>query len=160
MDTFWFILGILFVLAGIVGSVVPLLPGPPLGYVGLLIQQFKSEPPFSVKFLLVWALITIVVFLLDYIVPMYGTKKFGGTKYGVWGCTIGLLAGLFFGPWGIIIGPFAGAFLAELIADSKSDTAFKAALGSFIGFLFSTLLKLITCFLMGWYLVKTVIDAA
>ena len=156
MDTFWLILGILFVLAGIVGSILPMLPGPPLSYVGLLIQQFKSEPPYTVSFLVIWGVITIVVFVIDYVVPAYGTRKFGGTRYGMWGSTIGLLLGLFFVPWGIILGPFVGAFLGEMIASNKSNQAFRAAVGSFIGFIVGTLLKLIACVVMGWYLLAPV----
>jgi len=146
-------MGGLLILGGIIGSIVPFLPGPPLAYVGLLLQQLRSDPPFTVKFLLIWAGITILVSVLDYFIPLYGTKKFGGSKYGMWGCTIGLFAGIFFPPWGIIAGPFLGAFVGEMIASNQSDQALRAALGSFIGFLFGTLLKLIACFMMGWYLI-------
>jgi uncharacterized protein YqgC (DUF456 family) len=72
----------------------------------------------------------------------------------MWGCTIGLIAGFWFGPIGIIAGPFVGAFIGELLANNESDRALKAALGSFIGFMFSTLLKLVTCLVMGWYFIK------
>jgi len=154
MDTFWQVMGALLVLGGIVGSVVPFLPGPPLAYVGLLAQQLREEPPYTVKFLLIWAGIVVVVSVLDYLVPLYGTKKFGGSKYGIWGCTIGLFAGIFFPPWGLIAVPFIGAFVGEMIASNQSDLALRAAIGSFIGFLFGTLLKLVTCFVMGWYLIK------
>jgi len=154
MDTFWFILGIILMIGGIAGSVLPLLPGPPLSYAALLIQQLKSEPPYSVKFLLIWAGIALIVTVVDYLVPLYGTKKFGGSKYGIWGCTIGLVAGMFFSPIGIIIGPFVGAFVGELIGNNNSENALKAALGSFLGFVFGTLLKLVVCFVMGWYLLK------
>jgi hypothetical protein len=85
------------------------------------------------------------VYILDYIIPALGTKKFGGSKYGIIGTTVGLLIGLIFlGPFGIIIGPFIGAFTGELIHDNEnSNRALKAAFGSFIGFLFSTGLKFI-----------------
>jgi uncharacterized protein YqgC (DUF456 family) len=85
------------------------------------------------------------VYILDYIIPALGTKKFGGSKYGIIGTTVGLVVGLIFlGPFGIIIGPFVGAFIGELIYDNEnSNRAFKAAIGSFIGFLFSTGLKFI-----------------
>lgn len=153
MDIVWIVIASIFILGGIVGSVVPLLPGPPLSYLGFLIVQLRSDPPFSLKFILIWAGVVIVVSVLEYVIPVYGTKKFGGSKYGLWGCSIGLVAGLFFGPWGIFLGPFVGAFVGELIANNQSDQALKAALGSFIGFLFSTLLKLVVCVVMAWYFV-------
>jgi len=153
MDVVWIILGTLCILAGIVGSVAPLLPGPPLAYVGFLIVQLKSDPPFTLTFMLTWAGIVVAVSILEYVIPLYGTKKLGGSKYGLWGCSIGLVAGAFLGPWGIFLGPFVGAFVGELIANKQSDQALKAALGSFIGFLFSTLLKLVVCVVMAWYFV-------
>ena len=156
MDIIWTIIGVLCILAGIVGSVAPLLPGPPLSYLGFLVVQLKSDPPFSLKFMLIWAGIVVAVSILEYVIPVYGTKKFGGSKYGLWGCSIGLFAGLFFGPWGIILGPFVGAFVGELIASNQSDQALKAAVGSFIGFLFSTLLKLVVCVVMAWYFVVAI----
>lgn len=152
MDIFWLIVAILLMLVGIAGSFLPVLPGPPLSYAALWVMQLRSEPPFTLTFLLIMLGVTLVVTLLDYWVPIYGTKRFGGTKYGIWGCTIGLLAGLFFPPWGIILGPFVGALLGELAGNANADHAFKAALGSFLGFLFGTLLKLISCLVMGYYL--------
>jgi len=97
--------------------------------------------------------VVMAVTVLDYVVPAYGTKKFGGTKYGIWGCTIGLIFGFWLGPLGIVLGPFLGALVGELIGGKNSDSAFKAALGSFVGFLASTLLKLIVCGVMAWYFV-------
>jgi uncharacterized protein YqgC (DUF456 family) len=153
MDTLWVILGLILMLVGLAGCILPFLPGPPLCYVGLLIQQMQSSPPYSTKFLVLWAIITLVVTGLDYVIPLYGTKKFGGTKYGMWGCIVGLIAGLWLGPLGLIAGPFIGAFVGELIGNANSDRAFRAALGSFAGFLFGTLLKLVVCFVMGRYLI-------
>lgn len=154
MDVFLVVVGIILVVVGLVGSVLPFLPGPPLAYVGLLLQQLKSVPPFTTKFLIIWAVITIVVLLLDYAVPLYGSKRFGASKYGMWGCTIGLVAGIFFPPWGLVLGPFVGAFVGEILAQQNSDVALKAALGSFVGFLFGTLLKIVACVMMGYYLIK------
>ncbi|MBX2965796.1 MAG: DUF456 domain-containing protein [Cyclobacteriaceae bacterium] len=154
MDLLWIIIASCLMLAGVVGSVVPFLPGPPLSYAGLLVLQLREAPAFSTKFLLIWLAIVVVIVVLDYIVPVYGTKKFGGTKYGMWGCTIGLIAGFWFGPLGIIAGPFVGAFVGEILANNESERALKAALGSFIGFVLSTLLKLVTCLVMGWYFIK------
>jgi uncharacterized protein YqgC (DUF456 family) len=154
MDVLWITLGLILMLAGLAGCILPFLPGPPLCFIGLWIQQLQHDPPYTSKLLMIWAAITIFVVALEYIIPIYGAKKFGGTKYGIWGCTIGLILGLWGGPLGIIIGPFAGAFIGELIGNSNSDKAFKAALGSFAGFLFGTLLKLITCFVMGYYFIQ------
>lgn len=154
MDVLWLILGIILMLVGLAGCILPFLPGPPLCYGALLIQQLQSSPPYSTNFLLTWAGITIVVTALDYVVPLYGTKRFGGTKYGMWGCVVGLIVGLWLGPFGLILGPFIGAFAGELMGNAGSDHAFRAALGSFIGFLFGTLIKLVACFVMGWYFVQ------
>lgn len=143
-------------LVGILGCFLPLLPGPPLCYIALLIQQLRSDPPFTSKFLWIWAGITVVVTVLDYVIPLYGTKRFGGSKYGIWGCTIGLVAGFWLGPLGIIIGPFVGAFIGEIIANNNSNQALKAAWGSFAGFLFGTLLKLVVCVIMAWYLLAII----
>ena len=153
MDVTLIILGSVLMIAGLAGCVLPFLPGPPLCYAGLLIQQFQETPPYSTNFLVIWAILAVVVTGLDYVIPIYGTRKYGGTKYGMWGCAIGLIVGIWLGPLGIILGPFVGAFIAELIANSNSEQALKAAWGSFVGFLLGTLLKLIACFVMIWYFI-------
>ena len=131
---------------GLIGAFLPVLPGPITGWVGLLLLHLTKAVPQDWTFLGITLAIAIVVWFLDYVIPAMGTKKFGGSKYGVYGTTIGLLVGLiFFPPFGIIIGPFVGAFIGELMFDSNdSKRALKAAFGSFIGFLFSTGLKFIT----------------
>lgn len=136
---------------GIAGCFLPILPGPPLAFLGLWIQQLKEPNPFTAKFLWIWFGITLVVTAIDYWAPVYATKKFGGSKAGIWGCMIGLLLGFWMGPFGIIIGPLAGAFIGEIMNNQDSSKAMRAALGSFIGFLLSTLLKLIVCVIMFWY---------
>ena len=155
MDILLTALAALLVIAGIVGSVAPILPGPPLSFAGLLLMQLQTQPPFTATFIWVWAIIVVVISLLDYLVPQYGTKKFGGSKYGVWGCTIGLVVGFFIGPVGMILGPFAGAFIGELISKKPTELAFKAATGAFIGFLAGTVLKLTACFAMAGYFVAS-----
>lgn len=154
MDVLWIILGVILMLVGLAGCILPFLPGPPICYAALLIQQLQSSPPYTTEFLLTWAIITVVITGLDYVIPLYGTKKFGGTKYGMWGCIIGLVVGLWMGPLGLIIGPFIGAFIGELIGNANSDRALQAALGSFVGFVLGTLLKLVACFVMGWYFIQ------
>jgi uncharacterized protein YqgC (DUF456 family) len=151
MEILWFVVGGLLILIGIVGCFLPILPGPPLAFLGLWIQQLKEPNPFTSKFLWIWFGITLVVTAIDYWAPVYATKKFGGSKAGIWGCMIGLLLGFWMGPFGIIIGPLAGAFIGEIMNNQDSSKAMRAALGSFIGFLLSTLLKLILCVIMFWY---------
>jgi uncharacterized protein len=154
IDTLLLTAGVILMLVGLAGCVLPFLPGPPLCYAALLIQQFQETPPYSTNFLVIWAIVTVVVTGLDYVIPIYGTRKYGGTKYGMWGCAIGLIVGIWLGPLGIILGPFVGAFIAELIANSNSEQALRAAWGSFVGFLLGTLLKLIACFVMIWYFIQ------
>lgn len=151
METIWIIIGTALILTGFVGSILPVLPGPPISYVGLLVLQLTPEPPFTLNFLIIWAVITGIVMILDNLIPAYGTRKFGGSAYGVWGSIAGLLVGVFFSPIGLIAGPLVGAFIGELIAGKKSDQAFRSALGSFFGFLAGTLLKIIISGLMGYY---------
>lgn len=156
MEGFWIILGIILALAGIAGSLLPLLPGPPLAFVGLLLQQLRPERPFSSQFLWIWAGIIVLTLVLDYAVPIWGTKRFGGTKYGIWGCTLGFLLAFWMGPWGIILGPFLGAFVGEMIAGQNAERSFRAALGSFMGFLLGSLLKLVTCFFILFYIIRSI----
>ena len=155
MDYILIVLGVIFLISGILGCVLPVLPGPPLSYAGLLFLHFTSKYHFETKFLIIWAIITAAVYAVDYIIPVIGTKKFGGSKWGVWGSVIGLVAGLFlFPPFGIIIGPFAGAVIGELSSGKDSGSAFKAGFGSFAGFMLGTLIKLIASGLMAWYFAK------
>lgn len=151
METILVIIGVILIIGGFLGSFLPVLPGPPVSYVGLLLLQFTANPPFTLTFLVVWALIVGTVMILDNVVPAYGTKKFGGSPYGIWGSMIGLVIGVFFPPAGLVAGPLAGAFIGEFVAGKKSNQAFRSAFGSFIGFLAGTLLKVIASGVMGYY---------
>jgi len=154
MDTFLIISGIILLLAGIAGCIFPFLPGPPLAYGSLILLQISTYKPFTENFLVIWALVTIAVVIADYYIPIWGTKKFGGTKGGVWGATIGLVVGIFFfPPLGLIIGPFIGAFAGEIINNQDSNKAFRSAIGSFIGFVAGTLMKLGITVVMGYYFI-------
>src|SRR5690554_3796035 len=117
MEYFILIISLLFVLAGVAGSVLPALPGPPLSWIGLLILYTTPNMDFDYWILGITFIITLIITILDYVIPAQGTKRFGGSKYGVWGTNIGLIAGLFFPPIGFIIGPFAGAFIGEILFD-------------------------------------------
>jgi len=145
MDIFLLIIGFLFALLGIIGSFLPVLPGPFTSWVGLLLLHLTKVVPLNWTFLGITLAIAILIWLIDYFIPAMGTKKFGGTRYGVIGTMVGLIIGiLFLGPFGIIIGPFAGAFIGELIKDANNTKkALKAAFGSFIGFLTSAFIKFV-----------------
>jgi len=155
MDILWMVVGGILMVAGLIGCVIPFIPGPPLCYAALLAQQLRETTPFQSAFLWTWAGITVLVVVLEYVVPLYGTRKYGGSKYGIWGCTIGLIVGFWAGPLGIILGPFVGALIGEMIGNADSRTAIRAAFGSFVGFLFGTLLKLVTCAIMLYYLIQS-----
>ncbi len=135
MDIFLLTIGFLFVLLGLIGSFLPVLPGPLTSWLGLLILYFTSIVPMNYTFLGITLAIAILIWILDYIIPAIGTKRFGGSKYGVYGTTIGLLIGLFSPiPLGILIGAFLGAFIGEILHDRKNTKrAFKASIGSLLG---------------------------
>ena len=156
MDIALLVIAFLLMLIGIVGCIVPGLPGTPIAYAGLWIAQAAERVDFSWQFLLVWGIVTVVISALDYIVPAWGTKRFGGTKWGVWGSTIGVFVGLFAGPWGVILGPLVGAVIGELLGGKAAQEALRAGWGSFIGILFGTILKLIACGLMLTALIQAV----
>lgn len=152
MDTFLIVTGIIILLGGIAGCIIPFIPGPPLAYGSLILLQISSYQPFSQNFLVIWALVTILVVIADYYIPIWGTKKFGGTKGGVWGATVGLIIGIFlFPPIGLIVGPFIGAFAGEMLNNQDSSKAFRSAIGSFIGFVAGTLMKIGISIVMGYY---------
>ena len=173
MDILLIVLGAICLLLGLIGCVAPVLPGVPLSYLGLLLLHWTDRVQFSWQFLVVWGVVVVVIQILDYFIPAWGTKKFGGTKYGVWGSTIGLFVGLFMGPLGIVVGPFIGAVLGELIyfnrhpqttlreteqnKNSNFNRALRAGFGSFIGLLTGTLIKVICCGVMIAYFVKELI---
>lgn len=157
MEYFLLITGFICMLVGIVGSFLPILPGPPISWLGLLLLYLTNGIPLSYWVLGITLFIAIVVGILDYIIPAKGTKKFGGSQYGVWGTNIGLVIGLIAPiPFGFIIGPFVGALVGELIYDNKDhQRAVKAATGSFIGFLASTFIKFVVCMVyFGLFLAK------
>ena len=151
------ILGIILMILGIIGCLVPVLPGPPISYLGLIMLHVTRFGQFTTTVLVSLAAIAIVVTILDYIVPIWGTRKFGGSKYGIRGATVGLIIGLFLGPVGIIVGPLIGAIVGELIFKDDMKYAIKAGLGSLLGFLTGIGLKLAASFVITFYFVKELI---
>jgi uncharacterized protein len=155
METLIIIAGVVLLLVGLIGCIAPVLPGPVIAYMGLVVLQFLPEPVFSVNFLITWGVVVVLITLLDYVVPVWGTKKFGGSKSGVNGSIAGAVIGfLFFPPLGLIIGPFAGAYLGELVAGKNSRIALRSAFGSFIGFLAGTFIKIIAVLIMIYHFIN------
>ncbi len=159
IDILLLTLGFIFCLGGILGSFLPILPGPPISWLGLLMLYLIPEITFNYTFLGITLAIAAIIFALDYVIPIIGTRYLGGSRAGAIGSTVGLIVGLFFPPLGFLIGPFIGAFLGEILFNSKSNSkhAFKSAVGSFIGFLASTFMKaLVSIIYLGLFIYKII----
>lgn len=158
MDIVLLVLGFILILTGILGSFLPVLPGTPVSWLGLLLLYLTEAVPNDWWFLGVTLAVALIVFAMDYLIPALGTKKFGGTRAGMIGTTLGLVVAIVFpilGILGIIIWPFVGAFVGELLNKADQKSALKAAFGSFIGFLTGTFLKfVVTIIFMGLFIAK------
>ncbi|MBQ6073658.1 MAG: DUF456 domain-containing protein [Bacteroidales bacterium] len=150
------IIAVILGIAGLVGCILPVLPGPPLSWVGLLLVYLTGQSGMTTGFLIAWLAVAIVVTVLDYIVPSWITAKTGGSKAAARGTLVGLFLGLiFFPPWGMIAGSFIGALVSEIIFNgSDLQKSLKPAFGSFLGFLLSTGLKLTASGVMMFYIIK------
>jgi uncharacterized protein YqgC (DUF456 family) len=144
LSIFLLSLGLIISLLGIAGSILPVIPGPPLSFLSLIIISFEKDwQPFSSNFLIIMGVITLSLVVLDYIIPAIGAKKFGASKIGLTGSIIGMIIGFFiFPPFGIFIGTFLGAIVGELISGKGGQKAIKIGLGTFIGNLAGIALKL------------------
>lgn len=155
MDIALVILGILLHVVGIAGCVLPVIPGPIVSYFGLLALHFTKYADYSVEFLVLFAIVAVVVQVIDTVVPIWGTKKYGGSKAGIWGATIGLVVGIFFfPPLGIIIGPFLGAVVVELARGTDQKKSLRAGWGAVVGFMLGIGVKLIASFVMAFYFIR------
>ena len=154
------VFAVLFAVLGIVGSVVPGIPGPPLSWIGMLLVYFADKAgerpdPMTLTCLLIWLAVTIIVTILDNVIPAGVTRMAGGHKAASTGAIIGLFAGMILPPVGIITGSLLGAFLGELLVTNKGVwQAFKAGAGAFLGFICGTGLKLCVSGVMAWLIVK------
>ena len=155
MEILFFIIAFVLIVLGIVGCIVPMLPGTPLSYAGILLLHFTNQVQFTTTQLIVWLIVVIILQVLDYITPMLGSKYSGGTTYGNRGCIAGTIVGLYFMPWGIIMGPFLGAVIGEMLGGRDLEHALKAGIGSMIGFVLGTLLKV----MVGFYFLYEAIAA-
>lgn len=168
MEYVIYLLAVLFVIIGIIGDVVPGLPGVPISYAAMLLLHFFTGITYSNEALIIYGILCVFITILDYFVPIWGTKKFGGTKAGVRGSTIGLIVGVLvlpllgivigpFGIVGIIAGPFVGAYIGEKMSGIDDNLAWRSAIGSFVGFVAGTLLKLVYSLVIGFVVIKDII---
>lgn len=153
MDIVLIIFSFVLVLAGTAGCILPVLPGPPLAYVGLVLMHLTARAEFSWAQLVGWLVLVVVLQVLDYITPLLGSKYSGGSEYGNRVCVAGTIAGLFFMPWGIILGPFIGAVAGEMLGGRDLPNALKAGFGTFLGVVLGVLLKLALCFYFLYILI-------
>ncbi|TVQ93053.1 MAG: DUF456 domain-containing protein [Bacteroidetes bacterium] len=152
MDLFLLILAFILLLAGVIGAFIPILPGPPLSFAGMLLIHFTSLTDFSGRILLTFGIITLLITIADYLLPIWGTRLGKGTRHGMFGATIGLIIGIFFfPPFGILIGPIAGAWLAERVNGKNNEDALRSAIGSFFGLLLGVVLKFTVSVAIIWY---------
>lgn len=159
MDTLLTIIALLCGIIGIIGSVLPILPGVALSYVGLICAYFVPETTITTSMLWLWGAITIIVCIMDYILPAYFSKMFGASKAGMTGATVGVFAGMFMGPIGIVAGPFIGAVLGEMLNQKRTlDEAVKVGFGSFISFIVGTGVKIIVATMITYYIARDLIQ--
>ena len=134
----------ILMLVGVLGSFLPMLPGIPVSWAGLLLLHFTAAIPMNYTFLGITLVITIIIFILQYAIPALGTKYLGGSKMGMWGATLGLFVGIFIPlPFAILYTPFVGAYIGEILNKADSRTALRAATGSFVGLLASTFMEFV-----------------
>ena len=157
MDLTLSIIAIILGLVGLVGAILPVLPGTIISFAGLLCISFTEDSEVGITLLVVWGLLSVVVIVMDYILPGYFSKRFGGTKYGSWGATIGTLLGIFLGPVGILLGPFAGAFIGEMIGQKlTTQEALRVGFGSLMSFVVGTGFKLVAGSFMLYHIIKDI----
>jgi uncharacterized protein YqgC (DUF456 family) len=156
MELFLVLIAVFLMILGILGSFLPVIPGPLTSWAGLLVLHFTEGVELSQTFLIVSFAVALFIYVLDYVIPAIGTKRFGGSRAGMIGTTLGLVVGIFSPiPFGIIIGPFIGALVGEMMHRNDMNKAVKAAFGSFLGFIASTFLKFIVAIIyLGFFILK------
>ena len=159
LQTIWFILAAVMIIAGFAGAILPALPGVPLVFGGMLLAAWADHfQHVGVVTLIVLGVLSAIALLIDFVAGMLGAKRVGASPRALWGATLGTLVGLFFGIPGLLLGPFIGALAGELTAGSKVDHATRVGIGTWLGLLFGTLAKVALCFTMlGIFLVAFVI---
>ncbi len=159
LDYIGLVLGGFLILLGFLGSILPILPGPPLSFIGLLLFAFirNFSPPLTPTLMVLLLLLTVAVTVIDYLLPFLGAKRYGSSKWGVYGSIGGMIIGAFLSPLGMILGALIGGILVEWFVSRKEKQALKAGWGILVGSLFGMVLKLGTSGVMAYYLIRTII---
>ena len=150
------LISILFLIFGLIGSVIPIIPGPIFSYLGIIFSYVFSLLDISRSEFLIISLTTILVFLLDYIFQYFGVKKLGGGRMSVLGLVLGTILGLLVAPLGLILGPFLGAFAGAILENKNKSQSIKVALGSLIGFISGTIVKFTFSAFLIWIFIKSI----
>ena len=147
--------GSLLMLLGLAGSVLPILPGPPLSFIGLFLLALLKHfsPPLTPTFVIILAIVTVLVVVMDYVIPLLGAKRYGASKWGVWGSVLGMAIGIFWSPFAMLLGAFLGAVVVEWLVGRKKGEALRAGWGVVMGTLFATILRLGVSGVMIYYFI-------
>ena len=145
---------------GLVGAIVPLIPGVPIAWVGLFIYAIATGfERISIAAIVIFFVLMLLTVLLDFLAPMLGASKYRASRWGITGAFLGFIVGIFvLGIWGIILGPLVGAFLGELIARRKPKQALGSAFGAFLGFIAGVLFKVILVLVMAGFFIASFIS--
>lgn len=158
LESITIIIGAILILLGLVGCILPVLPGPPLSFIGLLLLALINHfsPPLTPTLITVMALTTLAVTVAEYILPLVSAKRYGASKWGIWGSMVGMTIGIFFSPFGVLLGAFIGAVAVEWLIQKDKRQALKAGWGVFIGTLMGTVLKVGVSGMMAYYFIRGV----
>jgi uncharacterized protein YqgC (DUF456 family) len=150
------VIGFILILLGLAGSILPILPGPPLSFIGLFLLALLKHfsPPLTPTLVIILAVVTILVIVMDYIIPLLGAKRYGASKWGVWGSVLGMAIGIFWSPFAMLVGAFIGAVVVEWLVGQKKGEALRAGGGVVMGTLFATILRLGVSGMMTYYFVR------
>ena len=157
MDIALIIIAIILSVVGVIGSIVPALPGPPINYIALLLIQWAFQP-YSVATLVTIGVFTVIILALDYLIPIWTAKKYGATKQGITGSIIGMLIGILFTPIGMIFGTLVGAIIGDLIAGKTTQQATRSGAAILFGTVLSIGFKFILSITMSLLVVYEVFN--
>ncbi len=147
--------GSILMLLGLAGSILPVLPGPPLGFIGLLLLALAKHfsPPLTATLVIILGMVMVLTIVMDYIIPLLGARRYGASKWGIWGSVLGMVIGIFWPPFGMLVGAFIGAVAGEWLAGKENVEAVRAGWGVMMGTLLATVLRLAVSGIMAYYFV-------